>query len=281
MIVHLLCINVVLEGVKRSKSGPVGPSSFHNLSWISEKCFLPSGTLYTPNYNYEPKGREFESLRAHHLFNHLRICRRTTRQDCPRNYPESVNDRPLQRHRHYVLIERFSCPTSNLLDAVSEDVRDKRITRVCIKHCVIEVALWPVQLKVSLNEGSAIFVNRVNVRYCLFLGYSSSDQSVDFKVARCVEERTENIFAFTKKILRASANDNAWAARQCMADRLFGNGGDSARIEQFQPIGRRQAPLECSSKKRLEHAINRRIIFPFPLLDRLRRAVGQPCDFLS
>jgi hypothetical protein len=67
VIVHLLCINVVLEGVKRSKSGPVGPSCFHKLSWTSEKCFLPTGTVYTPNYNYEPKGREFESLRAHHF----------------------------------------------------------------------------------------------------------------------------------------------------------------------------------------------------------------------
>jgi hypothetical protein len=68
VIVHLLCINVVLEGVKRSKSGPVGPSCFHKLIVISENWFLRTGTAYTPNYNYEPKGREFESLRAHHLF---------------------------------------------------------------------------------------------------------------------------------------------------------------------------------------------------------------------
>jgi hypothetical protein len=172
------------------------------------------------------------------------------------------------------VIERFSCPTGNLLDAVSEHFSDKRITRVCIKHCVTQVGLRPVQLKVSLDEGSAISVNRVNVRYCVFLWYSSSDQSVDFKVAGRVEEHTENIFAFTKKILRAPADDDAWAASQCVIDRLFGNGGDSARIKQFQPIGWRQRTLECSSEKRLEDAINRGIIFPFPLLDCLWRAVG-------
>ena len=38
---------------------------------------------------------------------------------------------------------------SNLLDTVSEHFGDKRIARLCIEHCVIQVALWPVQLKVS------------------------------------------------------------------------------------------------------------------------------------
>jgi len=177
------------------------------------------------------------------------------------------------------VFEPRSCPTSNLLDAVSQHFSDKRITRCCIKHCVIQVDLWPVQLKIFLDEVGAISVNRVNLRYRLFLGYSASDQSVDFKVARCIEERSKHILAIAKKILRAPANDYAWAARKCMIDRLFGNGRDSARIKQFQPIGWRQRPLECSSEKRLEDAINRGIIFPFPLLDCLWRAVGQPSDF--
>src|SRR5580704_3908042 len=121
--------------------------------------------------------------------------------------------------------------TNNLLDAAHKHVGDKRITSLSIKHCVVQVDLRPVQLKVSLDEGSAISINRVNVRYCLFLGCSSSDQSMDFKVARCVEEHTENIFAFTKKILRAPANEDAWVASQCVIDRQFGNGSDSAGIK--------------------------------------------------
>ena len=99
---------------------------------------------------------------------------------------------------------------------------------------------------------AAISVNRVNVRYCVFLWYSSSDQSVDFKVARCVEEHTEDVFAFTKKILRAPADDYARAASQCMIDGLFGNGGDSARIKQFQPIGWRQGPSNAPLRKDLK-----------------------------
>src|SRR5579863_4018526 len=99
------------------------------------------------------------------------------------------------------VFEPRSCPTSNLLDAVSQHFSDKRITRCCIKHCVIQVDLWPVQLKIFLDEVGAISVNRVNLRYRLFLGCSSGDQPVDFKVARCVEKHTENIFAIAKKIL--------------------------------------------------------------------------------
>ena len=78
---------------------------------------------------------------------------------------------------------------------------------LCIKDYVIQVDLRPVQLKVSLDEGSAISVNRVNVRYCLFLGCSSTDQSVDLRRARSIEERPKHILAIAKKILRAQAND--------------------------------------------------------------------------
>ena len=175
----------------------------------------------------------------------------------------------------------FSCAPGNLLDAVNEHFCDERITRLRIEHCVIQVVLWPVQLKVSLDESGAIPVNRVNVRDCLVLRCSSGDQSVDLKVSRRVEERPENILAIAKKKLRAPANDHAWAAGERVIDCLFGDGGDPARIEHFQPIRWRQAALECSSEKRLEDAINRRITFPFPLRDHLRRAVGQPRDLLG
>jgi hypothetical protein len=52
-------------------------------------------------------------------------------------------------------------------------------------------------------------------------------------------------------------------------DRLFGNRGNSARIQQFQPIGW-QGSLECSSKKTLKDTTNRGITFPFPPLDQLK-----------
>jgi hypothetical protein len=127
---------------------------------------------------------------------------------------------------------------------------------LCIKDYVIQVDLRPVQLKVSLDEGSAISVNRVNVRYCLFLGCSSTDQSVDLRRARSIEERPKHILAIAKKISRAPANDYAWAVRKCVIDRQFGNSGDSARIKQFAP---KEAPAghkpRCSSKSgQLEYA---------------------------
>ena len=68
--------------------------------------------------------------------------------------------------------------------------------------------------------------------------------------AGSIEEHPKHILAIAKKILRAPANDYAWAARKRMLDRQLGNGGDAARIKQFQPIGGRQASLECSAKKR-------------------------------
>ena len=44
------------------------------------------------------------------------------------------------------------------LNALKKYVSDERITSLGIKHHVVQVALWPVQLEVSLNEGRAIFV---------------------------------------------------------------------------------------------------------------------------
>jgi hypothetical protein len=120
---------------------------------------------------------------------------------------------------------------------VSEHFSDIGIARLCIKHCVIQIVLWPVQLKVSLDERGAVSVNRVNVCYCLFLGCSSGDQSMDLRRARGIEERPKHILAIAKKILRAPANEYARAARKCVIDRELGNGGDSARIKQFQPMG--------------------------------------------
>ena len=136
-------------------------------------------------------------------------------------------------------------------------------------------------MKYFLTNVGAISIDGVDLFDCVTLGRAGTYQSVDLVIARSIEECTEDILAIAEKILRAAANDDAWAARKCVIDHLFGNGGDAARIKQFQAIGWRQGSLECSSKKRLKDAINRRIIFPFPLLDRLRRAVGQACDFLS
>jgi len=133
-------------------------------------------------------------------------------------------------------IERSSCSVSNLLNAANKHVSDETITPFCIKHYVIQVALWPVQLKVSLDEGCAISVNSVSVRYCLFLGCSGSDQSVNLRRARSIEERPKHILAIAKKIFRAPANNYAWAARKRVIDRLFGNGSDPARIKDCQPI---------------------------------------------
>ena len=99
--------------------------------------------------------------------------------------------------------------------------------------------LWPIQPKVFLDESSAISVDSVNFRYRVFLGCSSSDQSVDLRRARSIEERPKHILAIAKKVLRASANDHAWAVGKCVIDRQFGNGDDSARIKQFQPMSGR------------------------------------------
>src|SRR6202021_235303 len=99
-----------------------------------------------------------------------------------------------------------------------------------------------------------------------FFRYFPSDQSWNLRRARSIEEHSIYILAIAKKILRAPANNYAWAARKCLIDRQLRNNGDSARIKQFQAIGWRQAPLECSPKKGLKDAINPRIIFPCPLL---------------
>src|SRR5215469_1202834 len=170
---------------------------------------------------------------------------------------------------------------TKLLDAVNKYLSDIRIAPLSIEHRVIQVAIRPTQLKILLDERGAISVDRVNVLYRLVLGYSSSDQSVDLRVARGVEKRAKHILAIAKKILRAAANDYAWAARKRQIDRPLGDDRDSPCIKAFQAIGWRQAPLECPPEKRFKDAINCRIIFPFPSLDRLRRTVGQPRDFLS
>jgi hypothetical protein len=63
----------------------------------------------------------------------------------------------------------------NLLSAEGEHFSDVGITLLCIKHCVTQVMLGPVQLEVSVDEGSAISVDRVDVGYRFFLGYSKRD----------------------------------------------------------------------------------------------------------
>jgi hypothetical protein len=75
------------------------------------------------------------------------------------------------------------------------------MTYLCIKHCVIQVVVWRVQLKVSLDERGAIPVNRVNVRDRFFFRRSGTYQSVDLVIARGIEESTEDILAITEKIL--------------------------------------------------------------------------------
>src|SRR5580704_15666987 len=74
-------------------------------------------------------------------------------------------------------------PPTSLLDAVNKHFSDKRITPLRIEHCVKQVDLRPVQLEICLDEGGPIFVNRVNVCYSLFLGYSGRDQSADLRGA--------------------------------------------------------------------------------------------------
>jgi hypothetical protein len=64
---------------------------------------------------------------------------------------------------------------SKVLNTVSEHLSNIRIAHLRIEHCVVQVVLWPVQLKVPLDERGSISVNRVNVCYCLFLGRSSGD----------------------------------------------------------------------------------------------------------
>ena len=93
---------------------------------------------------------------------------------------------------------------------------------------------------------------------------------MDLKGARSIEKRAKHILAIAKEIFRAPANDYAWAAGKCVLDRQFGNVGDPARIKDLQPIRWRKGPFVCSSEKRLEDAIDRGIIFPFAMLDRLR-----------
>lgn len=93
--------------------------------------------------------------------------------------------------------------------------------------------LGPIPLKVSFDERGAVYVNRVDFLYRLFLRRSGCDQSVDLRGAGSIEERPKHILAIAKKILRAPANDYAWASRKCVLDRLLRNNGDAACIEQF------------------------------------------------
>lgn len=103
---------------------------------------------------------------------------------------------------------------------------------------------------------------------------------MDLGVTRSIEKRSEDVWTVAKKILRAPADDDARPLGKCVIYHLLRNGSDAARIEQFQSIRWREAAFECAPQKRFKDAINRRIIFPFPLLNRLRRTVGEPCDLL-
>jgi hypothetical protein len=60
------------------------------------------------------------------------------------------------------------------------------------------------------------------------LRYSRSDHSIDLRPARSIEERPKHIFAIAKKILRAPANDDAWATGKLVIDGPLGNRGGSA-----------------------------------------------------
>lgn len=53
--------------------------------------------------------------------------------------------------------------TGYLLNTMSDDFSNIRITQSCVEHYVMDLALWPVQLKVPLDERGTISVNRVNV----------------------------------------------------------------------------------------------------------------------
>src|SRR3984885_12250779 len=48
----------------------------------------------------------------------------------------------------------------------------------------------------------------------------------------------------------------------------------------MEPAGRRQASLKPTPKKVLENPVHGGIGSPFSLLDRLRRTLGQSCNFL-
>ena len=89
---------------------------------------------------------------------------------------------------------------------------DQRITRLGIKHCIIQADLGPVQLKVSLDESGAISINCVDIRQRLFLGIPAVIRLRILDV-REAQERPKRILTITRKILRASANDYAWKVR--------------------------------------------------------------------
>ncbi len=122
--------------------------------------------------------------------------------------------------------------TGYLLSTVSERFSNIRVTHLCIEHCVIKLELGPIQLKVSLYERGAISIGGVDLFDCITLGNATTHQSMDFVIARSIEKCTEDILAIAEKILRAAANDDAWAVRKRVIDRLLGDRGDATSVEQ-------------------------------------------------
>lgn len=119
----------------------------------------------------------------------------------------------------------------NLFSTASEYFCDIGLTHLCIKHCIIQVVVWPVQVKVFIDERSAISIGGVDLFDCIALGHAATYQSMDFVIARSIEKCTEDILAIPKKILRAPTNDDAWAVRKRVIDRQLGNCGDATSVE--------------------------------------------------
>src|SRR5580693_942583 len=136
---------------------------------------------------------------------------------------------------------------SSLSGAVREELSNRGVANLRIEHCLIQVALRPVQLEIFFDEGRAIDVDGVHVGDGFVLWYSADDQAMDFERARSVEECSKDVFAITKKILRSATDDHARAGGKRVIDCGFRNGGDAARIEQFEPVGWRQAAFECAA----------------------------------
>ncbi len=120
---------------------------------------------------------------------------------------------------------------------MSEYFRDIGFAHLYIKHCIIQVVVWPAQLKVSLDKRDAISIGLVDLFDCITLGHATAYQSMDLVIARNIGKRTEDILAIAEKILRAPANDDAWAVRQRVIHRQLGKRGDATSVEKGQAVG--------------------------------------------
>src|SRR6476646_1308048 len=150
-----------------------------------------------------------------------------------------------------------------------------------IEHNVIEMMVRPVKAEIFLDERRAFPIDCLNLLNGLTVGLAGRNQPANPFFSRGVEKDAKYIFSIFQKILRSSADNHARPIGSCFHDNTLRHFYDPVCIQKLQLAKRWQAPFECASHERFEHAVDARIHFPFPSLDGFRYTLCQSRDFES